>query len=112
MCNAILFLYSSEPICSYLPFVIIVCLFSNSTDTFLGEGENGGWPRSSSDYNMESNILRKVASLTLDKATIEQKVNKPKFLPEKLDFKLYEKFEGMQYFIYIYFLLTFDNVLY
>lgn len=40
------------------------------------------------------NVLRKVASLTLDKNTIEQKVHKPKFVPEKLDFQLYEKFEG------------------
>lgn len=42
----------------------------------------------------ESNVLRKVASLTLDKNTIEQKVQRPKFVPEKLDFQLYEKFEG------------------
>ncbi|GAB6021090.1 hypothetical protein CHUAL_003723 [Chamberlinius hualienensis] len=42
----------------------------------------------------QSNVLRKVASLTLDRATIEEKVNKPKFVPEKLDFKIYEKFEG------------------
>ena len=40
-------------------------------------------------------VLKRVASLTLnvnDKPTLE--VNKPKFMPEKLDFKLYEKFEG------------------
>uniref|UniRef100_T1JJV2 FH2 domain-containing protein n=1 Tax=Strigamia maritima TaxID=126957 RepID=T1JJV2_STRMM len=42
----------------------------------------------------QSNVLRKVASLTLDKQTIEEKVSKPKFVPEKLDFKIYEKFEG------------------
>ncbi|KAK6642135.1 hypothetical protein RUM44_013858 [Polyplax serrata] len=42
----------------------------------------------------ESNVLRKVASLTLDKNTIEQKVQRPKFVPEKLDFQLYEKFEA------------------
>lgn len=41
----------------------------------------------------ESNVLRKVASLTLDKLT-ESKVVRPKFVPDKLDFKLYEKFEG------------------
>ncbi|CAG4985765.1 unnamed protein product [Colias eurytheme] len=41
----------------------------------------------------ESNVLRKVASLTLDKHT-ESKVVRPKFVPEKLDFQLYEKFEG------------------
>jgi formin 2 len=35
-----------------------------------------------------------VASLTLDRASIEQRVAKPKFVPEKLDFQIYEKFEG------------------
>ncbi|GFQ85170.1 formin-2 [Trichonephila clavata] len=43
---------------------------------------------------LDGNVLRKVASLTLDKATIDSKVNRPKFVPEKLDFSLYEKFEG------------------
>ncbi|KAJ9582146.1 hypothetical protein L9F63_003488, partial [Diploptera punctata] len=47
-----------------------------------------------SDVPMDSNVLRKVASLTLDKATIEQKVVRPKFLPDKLDYQIYEKFEG------------------
>ncbi|KAJ0175665.1 hypothetical protein K1T71_008824 [Dendrolimus kikuchii] len=41
----------------------------------------------------ESNVLRKVASLTLDKHS-ETKVIRPKFVPDKLDFSLYEKFEG------------------
>ncbi|CAH2108136.1 unnamed protein product [Euphydryas editha] len=41
----------------------------------------------------DSNVLRKVASLTLDKHT-ETKVIRPKFVPEKLDFQIYEKFEG------------------
>lgn len=39
-------------------------------------------------------VLKKVASLTLSKAELESKVYKPKFVPEKLDFQLYEKFEG------------------
>jgi len=47
-----------------------------------------------SDAPLDSNVLRKVASLTLDKATIEQRVSKPKFVLEKLDFQIYEKFEG------------------
>ncbi|XP_075225128.1 formin protein cappuccino isoform X3 [Lycorma delicatula] len=47
-----------------------------------------------SDLPLESNVLKKVASLTLDKATLEQKITRPKFVPEKLDFQLYEKFEG------------------
>lgn len=41
----------------------------------------------------DSNVLRKVASLTLDRHG-EFKVSRPKFVPEKLDFQLYEKFEG------------------
>ncbi|XP_045485384.1 formin-like protein 6 isoform X2 [Pieris rapae] len=41
----------------------------------------------------ESNVLRKVASLTLEKHS-EIKVVRPKYVPEKLDFQLYEKFEG------------------
>ncbi|KAG8232949.1 hypothetical protein J437_LFUL013377 [Ladona fulva] len=40
------------------------------------------------------NVLRKVASLTLDRATLDQRIAKPKFVPEKLDFQIYEKFEG------------------
>lgn len=43
---------------------------------------------------VDSNVLRKVASLALDRATIDKRVTKPKFVPEKLDFKIYEKFEG------------------
>ncbi|RZB39864.1 formin-2 [Asbolus verrucosus] len=39
-------------------------------------------------------VLKKVASLTLNKAELEAKITKPKFVPEKLDFQLYEKFEG------------------
>lgn len=41
----------------------------------------------------ESNVLRKVASLTLDKHS-ETRVVRPKYVPDKLDFRLYEKFEG------------------
>nr|XP_021201256.2 formin-2 isoform X1 [Helicoverpa armigera] len=41
----------------------------------------------------DSNVLRKVASLTLDKLT-ESRVVRPKFVPDKVDFKQYEKFEG------------------
>ena len=51
-----------------------------------------------SDAPPESNVLRKVASLTLDSATLDQKITRPKFVPEKLDFQLYEKFEGKIYF--------------
>ncbi|GLV41899.1 cappuccino [Carabus blaptoides fortunei] len=42
----------------------------------------------------ESTILRKVTSLILDRSTLENRIVKPKFVPEKLDFKIYEKFEG------------------
>jgi formin 2 len=51
-----------------------------------------------SDVPLDSNVLRKVASLTLDRATVEQRVAKPKFVPEKLDFQIYEKFEGQSVF--------------
>lgn len=47
----------------------------------------------------QSNVLRKVASLTLDRATIEERVNKPKFVPAKLDFRIYKKFEGIVIFL-------------
>lgn len=40
----------------------------------------------------DSNVLKKVASLNLNK--LELNIAKPKFVPEKLDFQLYEKFEG------------------
>ncbi|CAH1379031.1 unnamed protein product [Tenebrio molitor] len=42
----------------------------------------------------DGSVLKKVASLTLNKAELESKITKPKFVPEKLDFQLYEKFEG------------------
>lgn len=51
-------------------------------------------PASSPEIREESQVLKKVASLTLDRASLETKVTKPRFVPEKLDFKLYEKFEG------------------
>lgn len=59
-----------------------------------GEERRGSRGSSGGDLGVDSNVLRKVASLTLDRATIDKKVTKPKFVPEKLDFKIYEKFEG------------------
>lgn len=48
-----------------------------------------------SDANsVGENVLRKVASLTLERSNYEKHIIKPKFVPEKLDFKIYEKFEG------------------
>ncbi|CAH0555466.1 unnamed protein product [Brassicogethes aeneus] len=44
----------------------------------------------------DSLVLKKVASFTLSKTELESKVCKPKFVPEKLDFQMYEKFEGYQ----------------
>lgn len=44
-------------------------------------------------FKPSQDILKKVASLTLSKLEID-KITKPKFVPEKLDFQLYEKFEG------------------
>lgn len=48
----------------------------------------------------EGVVMKKVASLTLNKSELEAKITKPKFVPEKLDFQLYEKFEGI-YYVYI-----------
>ncbi|KAK8731548.1 hypothetical protein OTU49_007365 [Cherax quadricarinatus] len=60
-----------------------------------GSEQRGRRSGSSGDVGVvDSNVLRKVASLTLDRATIDKRVTKPKFVPEKLDFKIYEKFEG------------------
>ena len=46
----------------------------------------------------DCNVLRKVASLTLaeqqSQSLSKGAISKPKFLPEKLDFRMYEKFEG------------------
>ncbi|GIY84097.1 formin-2 [Caerostris extrusa] len=42
----------------------------------------------------ENCCLRRVASLTLDKTTIEKYVDRPKYLPQELDFSMYEKFQG------------------
>ncbi|KAG8185502.1 hypothetical protein JTE90_019758 [Oedothorax gibbosus] len=38
--------------------------------------------------------LRRVSSLTLDRATLERHVDRPKDLPHELDFGMYEKFQG------------------
>lgn len=45
----------------------------------------------------DGSVLKKVASLNLNKAELESKITKPRFVPEKLDFQLYEKFEGTQF---------------
>nr|XP_026499741.1 uncharacterized protein LOC113403331 isoform X2 [Vanessa tameamea] len=65
-----------------------------AADSSLNILDNDCRHSSVSDVPMsDSNVLRKVASLTLDKHT-ETKVVRPKFVPEKLDFQIYEKFEG------------------
>ncbi|XP_046962040.1 formin-J-like isoform X2 [Vanessa cardui] len=65
-----------------------------AADSSLNILDNDCRHSSVSDVPMsDSNVLRKVASLTLDKHT-ETKVIRPKFVPEKLDFQIYEKFEG------------------
>jgi len=46
------------------------------------------------DGPKDGNVLRRVAKVTLDQATKEQKPVRPKHVPEKLDFKNHEKFEG------------------
>ncbi|CAH2007546.1 unnamed protein product [Acanthoscelides obtectus] len=51
-------------------------------------------PLDTSKVAQDGFVLKKVASLTLSKAELEAKITKPKFVPEKLDFQLYEKFEG------------------
>lgn len=48
---------------------------------------------------LESNVLRKVASLTFEKAAMEQKVHKSKIIPEKVDFQNCEKFEGISFLV-------------
>ncbi|XP_049835030.1 formin-like [Schistocerca gregaria] len=42
-----------------------------------------------------SSVLRKVASPTVDKSMIEQRVRRPRFVPENLDFQIYQKFKGL-----------------
>ncbi|XP_050541260.1 protein cappuccino-like [Daktulosphaira vitifoliae] len=46
------------------------------------------------DGPKDGSVLRRVAKVTLDQATKHQKPVKPKHVPEKLDFKNQEKFEG------------------
>ncbi|CAL1290920.1 unnamed protein product [Larinioides sclopetarius] len=73
-------------------------LYGNGTEQQQQQQHQASPARRHSSYGdvppLDGNVLRKVASLTLDKATIDSKVNRPKFVPEKLDFSLYEKFEG------------------
>ncbi|KAG5883167.1 hypothetical protein JTB14_010303 [Gonioctena quinquepunctata] len=42
----------------------------------------------------ENEVSKKVATLSLSRTELEAKITRPKFVPEKLDFQLYEKFEG------------------
>ena len=58
----------------------------------LPAGADAGSRRSSAGLPSDSNVLRKVASLTHTAAA--QKASRPRYLPEKLDFKQYQKFEG------------------
>lgn len=46
------------------------------------------------DGPKDGSVLRRVAKVTLDQATKDQKPVRPKHVPEKLDFKNHEKFEG------------------
>lgn len=46
------------------------------------------------DGPKDGSVLRRVAKVTLDQATKDQKSVRPKHVPEKLDFKNHEKFEG------------------
>lgn len=52
-------------------------------------------PADTSGTNEDSLVTKKIASLSLSKVELETKITKPRFVPEKLDFQLYEKFEGM-----------------
>lgn len=45
------------------------------------------------------NVLRKVASLVLDGNSSDQRLSKPKAVPEKLDYHIYDKFEGEVYYV-------------
>uniref|UniRef100_A0A2H8TLZ9 Protein cappuccino n=1 Tax=Melanaphis sacchari TaxID=742174 RepID=A0A2H8TLZ9_9HEMI len=47
-----------------------------------------------SDGPKDGSVLRRVAKVTLDQATKDQKPVRPKHVPEKLDFRNHEKFEG------------------
>lgn len=47
----------------------------------------------------EGDKLQKATSLS--RAELEARLQRPKFVPEKLDFRLYEKFEGKLLFILI-----------
>ncbi|XP_035706771.1 protein cappuccino isoform X3 [Folsomia candida] len=75
------------------------CLTGNEHE-LVGVGINCVPPRryaSVSDVPPpESNVLRKVASLTLaEQQHLQKNASRPKYIPEKLDFKSYEKFEGI-----------------
>ena len=52
-----------------------------------------------SDGPKDGSVLRRVAKVTLDQATKDQKPVRPKHVPEKLDFRNREKFEGKRLFV-------------
>lgn len=53
------------------------------------------------DGPKDGSVLRRVAKVTLDQATKDhQKPVRPKRVPEKLDFKNHEKFEGKCFFFF------------
>ncbi len=87
--------------------LIVDCFlwFSGQNDDFSTASLPPAPPRrynSVSDVPIpESNVLRKVASLTMaelhsQQSLLSKALTKPKFVPEKLDFRIYEKFEGIE----------------
>lgn len=53
-------------------------------------------PAEPPEVQEEGLVNKKITSLSLSKVELETKISKPRFVPEKLDFQLYEKFEGIE----------------
>jgi hypothetical protein len=77
--------------------LIAKMFFSKGSEAEAPPPPPGRIPMPMSEVLPESNVLRKVASLTLDRAIIDQKVARPKNVPQKLEYQIYEKFEGRKY---------------
>ncbi|KAK5644377.1 hypothetical protein RI129_005677 [Pyrocoelia pectoralis] len=65
-------------------------------------------PAASPDLSEGNLVLKRVISLTLDKDVMENRVTKPKFVPEKLDFKLYENLK-VRYMLINWYLSEFSE---
>ena len=75
---------------------LLVIFFSGAPSNLCPELETPYRRHSTNEASPnDGSVLRRVASLTLDRVTLDSRNNsRSKLVPQKLDFQLFEKFEG------------------